>query len=1105
LGIFPLAINVKNIYEFPIKDSNIISFKKVSVEIPFFSILSKIKSLNLSVYKPKVIFDNSLLKKGDKKVSIGEFKINKINIIDGELIYSSPKLTFNFLNFNLLTFPKANFTVYRLTSPHLKVIFPFSGKEITYEGQMLAEFRQQGNNWKIIKFNWQTPKALFNINGSIYKDGRAALNVYTQGSVSQILDPLLEEFSIREFMYGDFKVKRNREGRISISGNAHANHFTFKNLPFKSLVATINWDNSSDRIRLNGSFVDNDSIIDIRVESLHKNVVIVAENAPAAKVLQLIELNDAVPLTGTVKETEFSIYKNIIKGTAEIEPFPGQISADEFNGGGIIEFSFHTKTKVSRVNAQNLQTEFGKITDINVVSTPKQRDKLSIDLEADIDESAFLNKYSTFYINVPLDKWKLKGGIGHGEMHLKKVNKDFFINANLSLNNFTSCGEKISSLKGKINTEGDITRGTFTLFDPDLTGEAQLFLDTGTGDYKIPLNNLRGEAKKILNILEIDLDLHGRARGNFVYGDNVNNSDPFLTGKFEAPKAIFYAFDFENIRGTLDYRENLDTITIDILDALYMNGEGNGNIVIDYKKEQFKASGKVTGIDFNRMNFHFTGKGDVVFSGQGSFEQDPIKISYQSGDIYFYQDQCFRVKGEGSIISNFSDHYFLETQGEILSNNISSPLNLRLNQVSGRYDGRFKGNINDINLLIPWGDNQGEISVEGRIFNRGNDEMGIQGHAEFKGKYLSFPNFAHTLDDFSGDLLFDDLNFTLRSLKGTLGGGKVTGSGYLNIKENHLDKLLLRLIGKNVTLNIIDRTSFTMDADLAIKYREDKLLLSGDLNVLSGIWEREVDEGVQFNTDPSLSTSGSSLLNVLEFDLKMAGKRNLMARNSMGEVMGKFNLRLSGDYNFPTLSGTIESSKGFINFSGKKFDLIKGKLVFKNRIPTDPEIDIESEAYIKNYRIKFTLKGLSSKMNPDLKSTPPLPPRDIFTLISVGELFRRPTSDELINQLGGGTTDLIASELTEQIKKRTKKIFGDYLLKLDPNISSVSGSYDSSRLIVGKELSKDFLIVYSTNFSTQRQQVVYVQYQLSPNISLIGMRNEEGRFSIDLRFRKRKE
>ena len=69
-------------------------------------------------------------------------------------------------------------------------------------------------------------------------------------------------------------------------------------------------------------------------------------------------------------------------------------------------------------------------------------------------------------------------------------------------------------------------------------------------------------------------------------------------------------------------------------------------------------------------------------------------------------------------------------------------------------------------------------------------------------------------------------------------------------------------------------------------YRGEKLLLSGDLNIHSGLWEREVDEGVQFYTDSELSAAGSTLLNMLEYDLKIASSENIKARTSLGEVEG---------------------------------------------------------------------------------------------------------------------------------------------------------------------------------------------------------------------------
>jgi autotransporter translocation and assembly factor TamB len=181
---------------------------------------------------------------------------------------------------------------------------------------------------------------------------------------------------------------------------------------------------------------------------------------------------------------------------------------------------------------------------------------------------------------------------------------------------------------------------------------------------------------------------------------------------------------------------------------------------------------------------------------------------------------------------------------------------------------------------------------------------------------------------------------------------------------------------------------------------------------------------------------------------------------------------------------------------------MKAKARFKNN---NASVDLESETFIKNYRIKFNVRGTLSHLKPEFQSNPPLPPRDILTLLSLGELFERPTTTELSSQIGTGTTGLIAQEITEQIKKRTKKIFGDYVLRINPNITNIAGASveGSSRVIVGKSIARDVLIVYSTNFSTQRQEVVYVQYQLSPTVSLIGKRNENGRFSIDIRFRRR--
>ena len=75
-------------------------------------------------------------------------------------------------------------------------------------------------------------------------------------------------------------------------------------------------------------------------------------------------------------------------------------------------------------------------------------------------------------------------------------------------------------------------------------------------------------------------------------------------------------------------------------------------------------------------------------------------------------------------------------------------------------------------------------------------------------------------------------------------------------------------------------------------------------------------------------------------------------------------------------------------------------------------------------------------------------------------------------------------------------------LRLDPFIMG-STSEMTARLTVGKRLSRNFSIVYSTNLATQREEIVRLEWELSGDLSLVAIRDEVGRISIDFKIRKR--
>lgn len=1106
-GLLPPSIHIRDIDEFVVKDKNIVSFNRVTAEISFWDLFAKQKPIDIQIINPTVVFDNSLLKgrKKEKSSKPSAFKINKVNIVKGVLAYDTPKFYVNLVDFDMFSFPREKTTIYRLTSPHLKVTFSLGkNKRATLQGQMLCEFREHENDWKIGKFYWETEHIKININGRVFKDGRIALSTYNQGSFRQILDPILHDMSIRDFMYVNANIDRDKDKVITIRGTINANNFKIRDEEFKDMNGTIRWDSKEKRLRVDTKFQSDGLNSSLRLNKLGKDMRLTGKNMPVPKAGRILNINRFIPLSGIIKDARVKIKGRQFDGKVELVPSDLYSDPELFSVSGNIDFTFNSKTKFATWDAKNLETEFGRLSYIKGTSSPKEQTKLKLKFKADISKAEFFDKYSHYYINLPLSQWNLRGGNSTVQLELERIGKDFFIESDFHLKNFFTGIEHIDSMRGHVSTKRNMTTGYFNLLDTQLTGHSTFSFDKRNRDLQISFNNIRGEAKKVFNILEINLSLTGQMNGDFSYSSGKGMEFPLVRGHYRAKQVNFYDFLLDDVEGDMEWS---DAVKLKDLNFKYNSGSGNMEAYIHYGKEMFDLKGQIKGIDIHRLSNGFKGEADVTFQGKGAFDKAPIRIDFRSGDIFFYTDQSFRVTGKGNIFTDFSD-YRLNTAGHILHGQAKSPFTLNLDQESSKYTGNFDGEIKDINLFIPWENNKGSLKVDGSITSREDGSLRFEGHSSVKGDVLSFPNFPHALNNFSGDFIFDDLKFTLLSLKGTLGGGAMESSGRLVFSENQMDLLTLNIVGRGATIHLMDRTSFTGNAGLRVDYIKDrnKLLLSGNIDIQSALWEREVDEGITFNTSTSLRASSNIILEMLEYDLELKGKDDIRISNAMGEGTGQFDLRLTGNVDFPVLLGTIEVRRGQLNFSGKKFDITKGKLTFNDKFKNDPQMVIESEAFIKNYRIRFNIKGSAWSPKPELLSSPPLPTRDILTLISVGELFRRPTSTELSTQIGAGTTGLIASELTDQIAKRTRKIFGNYLLRFAPNIGGNTGNpiEDSSRIIVGKEISKDFLIVYSTDFSTsQRQQIVYLQYQISPTISLIGMRNENGRISIDLRFRKR--
>jgi translocation and assembly module TamB len=222
--------------------------------------------------------------------------------------------------------------------------------------------------------------------------------------------------------------------------------------------------------------------------------------------------------------------------------------------------------------------------------------------------------------------------------------------------------------------------------------------------------------------------------------------------------------------------------------------------------------------------------------------------------------------------------------------------------------------------------------------------------------------------------------------------------------------------------------------------------------------------------------------------------------NTLGNIRGRFDLMVTGNILSPIVMGEIEALEGEVYFQDREFRILTGKVSFINPARIEPYISFTGETYVKDYRVTFSLDGLMESLNPNFSSSPPLPPEDVLALLAMGEAFKRTYQYDRSTQLS--TASLLSFQLSEQAKKSAEGIFSIDRFRIDPYTIGASSSV-TARLTVGKKISKNVFMLYSTNLTAQREDIVRIEWELTNDISVVGTRDEEGRVSLDVKIHKR--
>jgi translocation and assembly module TamB len=172
-----------------------------------------------------------------------------------------------------------------------------------------------------------------------------------------------------------------------------------------------------------------------------------------------------------------------------------------------------------------------------------------------------------------------------------------------------------------------------------------------------------------------------------------------------------------------------------------------------------------------------------------------------------------------------------------------------------------------------------------------------------------------------------------------------------------------------------------------------------------------------------------------------------------------------------------------------------------NRI--NPVLEVRAEADVKTYRLILDAVGELDHLNLNITSDPPMSTVDILSMLTTGKRDSDSATTQQKSEIVGMSAASVLSEnLTGVIGKRVQRIFGLETFRVDPFLAGAEND-PTARITVSERLSKDIVVTFSRNLTTNQEQIVVIEYDVTKDLSLLATRDEDGKYGLDFRFRKR--
>ena len=389
----------------------------------------------------------------------------------------------------------------------------------------------------------------------------------------------------------------------------------------------------------------------------------------------------------------------------------------------------------------------------------------------------------------------------------------------------------------------------------------------------------------------------------------------------------------------------------------------------------------------------------------------------------------------------------------------------------------------------------------------------IQGRLQVTGGSIQYSDLPSALSDINGALVFDQDRLRVETLTAHVGGGLVSFGGYATAYNRQLS-FDLTLRGQDVRLRYPPGVSSMTNTNLRWAGTAAASTFSGDATIT----KLSVTPGFDFGSYLERSAQAAALpqtnplLNRIRMDVHLVTTPELQMQTASLRLSGDADLHLRGTAAKPVLLGRADVIEGEVYFNGAKYRMERGDILFTNPVTTTPVLDLQASTRVREYDVTVNLNGALEKLNLSYHSEPPLPSADIISLLALGQTQEQSAQMQQAGQSSfaqQASSAVLAEALNSAISSRSQRLFGISHIKIDPQGLNTETTPTQTTpfpaVTIEQQVRDNITLTYTTDVTQTSQQIIQGEYNITRDLSIVGLRDYNGVVSFEVRLRRRKK